>query len=62
MIAIPTIEEAWQDEPQTYEKKRAIRELTANCPCDVCELAPVCTLECKPFKRWVQTGDSAKDK
>jgi len=50
------IDENWQDDEQKYTKQRAVRELTANCPCDKCELAPICKLECPVFRRWVSTG------
>jgi len=59
------VEPAWQDEPPAYEKKRAIREHTADCPCDRCEWRSDCQRtgrECAKFKSWCKSGTTKEVK
>jgi hypothetical protein len=48
-----------QESERGYEKLRAIREATLNCPCDRCPGRDVCRQtkhECEIFKRWTKSG------
>lgn len=48
-----------QDEQTTYTKLRAVRDLTAGCPCDRCPGREPCRVsghECDSFKIWTRTG------
>jgi hypothetical protein len=57
MMTDYTVLPNWQeDDPPQYRRTRAIREMTAGCPCDACEWKKGCTVECRRFKHWVRTG------
>ncbi|MGB5409552.1 MAG: hypothetical protein WBN08_20615 [Thiogranum sp.] len=58
-----TIEPAWLEDAErhrnSYDKVRAVREMTAHCPCDRCVAKDTCRVtrrECAAFKQWVQSG------
>jgi len=44
------------EEHKLKKKVRAVRDATANCPCDPCAWFDTCKAECPKFKRWVKTG------
>lgn len=63
MIEIQSVEANWREDSErcrnAYKLKRAVREATADCPCDGCEQRDACRQtghQCSRFRDWVQRG------